>query len=211
MPESDRDETEQLVALLAQTDNVPQWLTQTGLADELTVWVTTLRPVAVLVLTFPWRIPAMVLNVPPQGFINVHFAPLPAYRGPAPTFWQIRNGETIGAVTVHRMTADFDAGAVLVTVPVPIGSSDTYGLHQAQLALAGVVAGQQLLAGLRGEVPLPEQPQEEAKATYWLRPVLADLCVDWEAPAEHIAHLVRAANPWNRGALVLCADSPCVC
>nr|GFD24571.1 hypothetical protein [Tanacetum cinerariifolium] len=101
------------------------------------------------------------------------------------------------------MAADFDTGPVLVALPVPIGPHDTHGLHRGQLALAGVPAGRQLLAGLRGEVPLPDQPQEEAAARYWPRPTLPDLCVHWHEPAEAIARLVRAANPWtwNRGAL----------
>ncbi|MCB2376441.1 hypothetical protein LGH70_02540 [Hymenobacter sp. BT635] len=208
VPASGRDESAELGELLAQGGTTPQWLTQAGLADELTAWVAELQPTAVLVLMFPWRIPAAVLSLPPQGFINFHFAALPGYRGPEPTFWQISRGEAAGAVTAHRMEAGFDTGPVLVATPVPIGPHDTHGIHRAQLAMAAVGVGRQLLAGLRGETPLPDQPQDEAAARYWPRPALADLCIDWQAPAETISRLVRAANPWNRGALATVRGQP---
>jgi methionyl-tRNA formyltransferase len=201
VPTTGREESEQVTELLAQGGLTPQRLTKAGLAATLTDWVAATQPTAVLVLTFPWRIPAAVLGLPPQGFINFHFAALPGYRGPEPTFWQLRHGEPAGAVTAHRMAADFDTGPVLVATPVPIGPADTHGLHRAQLALAAVSTGRQLLAGLRGEVPLPDQPQDETQARYWPRPTLPDLCLDWQEPAEALARLVRAANPWNRGAL----------
>ena len=39
--------------------------------------------------------------------------------------------------------------------------------------------------------------------SYWPRPGLADVCVRWAEPAAAIDCLVRATNPWNRGALTL--------
>lgn len=201
VPATGSEESEQLAGLLAQAAVIPLQLTRAELADTLTDWIAAGQPTAVLVLTFPWRIPARVLALPPQGFINFHFAALPGYRGPEPTFWQLRNGEPAGAVTAHRMDEGFDTGPVLVATPVPIGPHDTHGLHRTQLALVAVGTGRQLLAGLRGEVPLPDQPQDEARARYWPRPTLPDLVLDWQEPAEALACLVRAANPWNRGAL----------
>ncbi|GAB3829244.1 methionyl-tRNA formyltransferase [Hymenobacter jeollabukensis] len=206
VPASGREEAEQLHQWLTQSGLAPRRLTRAGLAEELTSWLTALQPTAALVLTFPWRIPAAVLDLPPQGFINVHFAALPGYRGPEPTFWQLRNGEAAGAVTAHRMEADFDTGPVLAATPVPIGLHDTHGLHRAQLALAAVGTGRALLEALR--TGAPGHPQDEAAARYWPRPALPDLCIDWQEPAEAIARLVRAVNPWNRGALAALRGQP---
>ncbi|MCC3156311.1 hypothetical protein LJ737_03630 [Hymenobacter sp. 15J16-1T3B] len=206
LPASGREEAEQIGQWLTQAGHPPRRLTRAGLADELTSWLAALQPTAVLVLTFPWRIPAAVLGLPPQGFVNFHFAALPGYRGPEPTFWQLRNGEAAGAVTAHRMAADFDTGPVLVATPVPIGPHDTHGLHRAQLALAAVGTGRELLEALR--TGAPGQAQDEAAARYWPRPALPDLCIDWQEPAEAVARLVRAANPWNRGALAALRGQP---
>ena len=200
-PDTGSEESARVREVLAQAGITPLPLTRATLAATLTHWVAATQATAVLVLTFPWRIPAAVLALPPQGFINFHFAALPGYRGPEPIFWQIRNGEAAGAVTAHRMAEDFDTGPILIATPVPIGPHDTYGLHRTQLAMAAVGTGRQLLAGLRGEIPLPDQPQDEAAAHYWPRAALPDLELDWQQPAEVLSRLVRAANPWNRGAL----------
>ena len=119
LPQS--DEADQLARAAAALGLPVVRLARTGLAAALSGWLARLAPAAVLVFTFPWRIPAAVLDMPAHGFLNFHFAALPGYRGPEPLFWQIRNGEAAGAVTVHRMAADFDTGPVLLAEPVAIG------------------------------------------------------------------------------------------
>lgn len=208
VPITGQAETEELTQALQQMGQPTIRLHRATLAADLAGWLAEVAPVAVLVLTFPWRIPAAVLEVPLHGFLNFHFAALPAYRGPEPLFWQIRNGETAGAVTVHRMTADFDTGPVVLAMPVPIGPHDTHGLHRAQLAAVGAGVAQQLLNILQLPAPLPGQEQNPAEARYWPRPTLADLCIRWTESALAIDRLVRAANPWNRGALATLRQQP---
>ncbi|MDO7846167.1 formyltransferase family protein [Hymenobacter sp. M29] len=207
VPHTGHDEPEQLAQTVAALGLPVQRLHRPGLGAALAAWLAPLAPDAVLVLTLPWRIPAAVLALPRLGFLNVHFAALPGYRGPEPLFWQLRNGEAAGAVTIHRMEADFDTGPVLVAVPVPIGPRDTHGLHRGRLAHYAVAAGRQLLAALRADA-LPLRPQEAAAARYWPRATLADVCVRWAEPAAAIDRLVRATNPWNRGALATLRQQP---
>jgi methionyl-tRNA formyltransferase len=207
VPVTGHDEPEQLAQQAAALGLPVQRLQRPGLGATLAAWLTPLVPDAVLVLTLPWRIPASVLPLPRLGFLNVHFAALPGYRGPEPLFWQLRNGETAGAVTIHRMEADFDTGPVLVALPVPIGPHDTHGLHRTQLARHAVAAGRQLLAALQAHEPVL-LPQDATAARYWPRASLADVCVRWAEPAADIARLVRATNPWNRGALATLRQQP---
>lgn len=82
-------------------------------------------------------------------------------------------------------------------LPLPLGK-----------ALAPAGAGRQLLARVRGEVLLSEQPQDEATARYWPRAGLADIGLDWHEPAETLDRSVRATNPWNRGALTTLRGQP---
>jgi methionyl-tRNA formyltransferase len=203
------DEADQLAQTAASLGLPVRRLERTRLAATLAEWLAELTPAAVLVFTFPWRVPQAVLALPPHGFLNFHFAALPGYRGPEPLFWVLRNGEPTGAVTVHRMDANFDTGPVLLTEPVPIGPADTHGLHRAQLAGRGATAALRLLASLRAEAPaLTPQPQDAALAHYWPRATLADVCVRWDEPALALDRLVRAANPWNRGALATLRGQP---
>lgn len=202
-------ETEQLAQQAAALGLPVTRLTRERLNAELFAWLEPLTVAAVLVFTLPWRIPAAVLALPPQGFLNFHLAPLPAYRGPEPLFWLLRNGETTGAVTVHRMDADFDTGPVVLAEPVPVGPGDTHGLYRARLAGLAAPVALRLLASLRGEAAaLAPVAQAETPARYWPRPGLADVCVTWADPAAAIERLVRATNPWNRGALTTLRGQP---
>ncbi|MCC2546271.1 hypothetical protein LJY25_07425 [Hymenobacter sp. BT175] len=202
VPVTGHEEQEQLATQATAAGWPVVRLTRPGLAAELLTWLADCRPRAVLVFTLPWRIPARVLALGPElGFLNVHFAALPTYRGPEPLFWQIRNGETAGAVTIHRMEADFDTGPVLLTEPVAIGPHETHGLHRSRLALAAAGLMPRLTAAVLGQQTLEVQAQDPTTAKYWPRPSLADVCVRWEEPADSLYRLVRATNPWNRGAL----------
>src|SRR3982750_3554728 len=47
--------------------------------EDLTAWLDRYAPDVVLVKTFPYLIPAEALMYPKYGFINFHYAPLPAW------------------------------------------------------------------------------------------------------------------------------------
>ncbi|QIX59832.1 hypothetical protein HER32_00955 [Hymenobacter sp. BT18] len=203
VPSTEHPEPDELAAQLLGAGWPVVRLGRPGLGNALLAWLDACQPDVVLVFTFPWRVPARVLVAGPRlGFLNFHFAALPGYRGPEPIFWQIRHGEAAGAVTVHRMEAAFDTGPVLLAQAVPIAAHDTHGLHRARLAVAAAGVARQLLAAWQGETaPLVEIPQNPALARYWPRAGLADVCLRWAEPAQALERLVRAANPWNRGAI----------
>lgn len=66
-----------------------------------------------------------LLELPPEGVINIHGALLPKYRGKLPSFWVLANGEEKTGVTVHYMNEDLDDGPIIVQKEVPIKSDDT--------------------------------------------------------------------------------------
>jgi methionyl-tRNA formyltransferase len=54
-----------------------------------------------------------VFEIPRLGSINLHSGKAPEYRGAAPAFWELYNGEHTVGITIHRVTAALDAGAIL--------------------------------------------------------------------------------------------------
>ncbi|MEZ4558302.1 MAG: formyltransferase family protein [Caldilineaceae bacterium] len=72
------------------------------------------------VACFPRLLPPSLLAVPRHGFLNMHPSLLPAYRGPAPLFWQLRDGVAKTGVTIHWMDASFDTGALAAQAPVTL-------------------------------------------------------------------------------------------
>lgn len=61
-----------------------------------------------------------VFSLPRLGSINIHSGKAPQYRGAAPGFWELYNGETEVGITIHRVTAALDAGHILRQETFPL-------------------------------------------------------------------------------------------
>jgi methionyl-tRNA formyltransferase len=158
--------------------------------------VAQLKGDVAIVATFPTRLPLAVMDPLRLGSYNVHPSLLPAYRGPRPEFWVIRNGEPVTGVTVHRIVERFDAGAIVAQTTVAIDSRETIGTLDYKLAAAGASLVRDVVARLRSEGQLAGRAQDEASVTR--APMLRDrdLQLRWEDDARSIDRLVRACDPW---------------
>ena len=200
MPDSLQEIRPLVEQLCADTKTPCSFLNKKYFEQQLINWLHTCRPDVVLVKTFPWKIPVAALSIPVHGFINFHYAPLPAWRGPNPLFWLIRDRVNMAGITVHIMDADYDSGPVLLQLPVPVQPGVTFGILYTQLAYAGLQITQHLLHHLEAGTLTP-MPQDPAMARWYRRPVAADLIIDWNnMTAIEVQALVKACNPWNKGA-----------
>ncbi|MCC6213959.1 MAG: hypothetical protein IT376_03765 [Polyangiaceae bacterium] len=148
-----------------------------------------------LVVSWFWTrlLPARWLSAP-LGAIGVHPSLLPRHRGPDPYFAAIDAGDPLTGVTVHRLEAEYDTGAILGQRTLPVGDRDAWQLARAldrpSLALLREVVGR--LA--RGE-RLAETRQPDGHATWAPRPTGDALRVDWRWPTERVLRRVRALAP----------------
>ena len=196
-------ETKIVLQQLCTLGTIPlQLFSNKNLEESLIGWLEQYQPDLVLVKTFPYKIPASVLTIPKYGFVNFHYAPLPAFRGSNPLFWMIKNGVQEGGVTVHKMDESFDTGDILLQYPVPMTPETNYGLAISQLAATGAALTGNLLQGLLNNSLQPIK-QDHSKAAWHGRPKVEDLEIRWSAMnALEIRALVNATNPWNKGAIV---------
>ena len=194
-------EVQSLILRMCRQAGVPvQQFAKKNFNADISAWLFQYQPDAVFVKTFPWRIPAECLQVPKHGFINFHYAPLPEWRGSNPLFWMIRNKADTAGVTVHRMAEEFDNGDVLISQSLSVSPEYTFGFLCTQLAYAGVELTGKLLQGMMTNTLTP-QVQDESKAKWYGRPTPADLFIDWNTMRMvDIRALVKACNPWNKGA-----------
>ena len=131
-------------------------------------------------------------------FVNVHYAPLPAYRGRATVNWALINGESSTAITIHELVPQLDGGPILFQRTVSIGPDDTVATLYETLnaiqreALGATVAA--FLEGARG------QAQDPSAATYGCTRLPDDGEIDWTASTATIDRLVRALAPPFPGA-----------
>ena len=155
--------------------------------------VAELRPACVVVSSYDRVLPPEVFAACP--FVNVHYSPLPRYRGRANVNWALINDEPHAAISIHALAAGLDAGDILFQQHVPIGERDTIAdlydrLNELQRLHLGA-AVHRLLSGDGGV------PQIEADATYGCGRIAADGEIDWRASTRTIDCLVRAlASPF---------------
>lgn len=65
-------------------------------------------------------IPEKVFSIPPLGTVNIHPSLLPAYRGPSPTAWVLKNRERSTGLTAHMMDTGMDTGPIIHQIPISI-------------------------------------------------------------------------------------------
>ena len=127
-----------------------------------------------------------------MGGINLHPSLLPLHRGPVPTIHALAEDSPRFGVTVHRLAARIDAGAILAqrAVALPAGvtaSAAARALHRAGVplleeALAALAAG---TATERCPEPLPYCPFPHPRCcatwrdgadAWWIAPTCARRC-----------------------------------
>lgn len=171
----------------------PRWLLP-DLDDPAVVSaLAALRPTLIVSGFFPRLIPQAVLDLAPG--VNVHPSDLPRWRGPDPTHWAIRAGDTQTAICVHQLTAELDAGAILQRTVVPIKPRESAGRLSQRLEAQGAALLADVVARLAAGETIPPEPQ--TGDVTWAPMVEPDeVEIDWHRPGAEIDRLIRASAPW---------------
>jgi methionyl-tRNA formyltransferase len=123
-------------------------------------------------------------------FINVHYSPLPKYRGRANVNWALINDESHAAVTIHRINSELDKGNVLYQQLIPIRFDDTVSDIYSQLnEIQQQYLGKTVLSFLKGNDGIP---QDNIEATYCCTRLPEDSEINWLASTRSIDCFVRA-------------------
>lgn len=126
--------------------------------------------------------------------LNLHPGLLPEYAGLHTHQWAIRNGETEFGVTIHRMEAGVDTGAIVGELRFPIKPEDT-GLSLFSRCLA---AGSDLFARVVGQIvrgeTLADIPQDLSRRRLYRSRDAMDGRIDWRNHAQAVVDFIRAGN-----------------
>jgi methionyl-tRNA formyltransferase len=139
-------------------------------------------------------IPDAALAVPRNGWVNLHFSVLPAWRGAAPVQHAILHGDEITGATTFKLVTELDAGPVFGVVTEPVGPADTSGDLLGRLAVSGADLLVATLDGIEsGE--LEARPQPHDGVSHAPKVERSDARVNWKQPALAIDRLIRACTP----------------
>jgi len=148
-----------------------------------------------VVAAFGQILPQSVLDIPPQGAINVHASLLPRWRGAAPIQAAIRAGDSETGITIMKMDAGLDTGPMLSRRTLPIAPYDTgQTLHDKLSIMGAALLIETLPLYLSGQ--LTPEPQNDSHATYAPQIDKSEGLIDWKRSADEIERLVRAFTPW---------------
>jgi methionyl-tRNA formyltransferase len=169
--------------------NAPGWVER----------IRALQPDLILSAYYRMLIGAPILALARLGGFNLHGSLLPRYRGRAPINWAVLHGEAQIGMTLHRMVARADAGAIVDQEPVTLGPRDTAEQAYRQvLPCARRILARQIDALLAGTAL--ETPQDESRATYFGRRTPEDGRIAWTQTSAQIFNLIRAVTEPYPGA-----------
>jgi len=153
-----------------------------------------LAPEACPVVAYGALLPQSALDIPPRGWVNLHFSLLPAWRGAAPVQHALWAGDDVTGATTFRVVKELDAGPTYGLMTETIRPDDTAGALLGRLAEGG--AGL-LVATLDGiaDGSLEERPQTGDDVSFAPKITVDDARVDWSQAAAVVDRQVRACTP----------------
>lgn len=140
-------------------------------------------------------IPKSLLEIPKFGFLNLHPSLLPKYRGPTPGQAAIFNGDKVSGITLMKLDAGMDTGAIIKNVTIKIENGETGESFYKKAFEEGSALLKEVLPDyLAGKIK--PKPQDNSQATYTKLLTREDGKIDWKRSPEEIEQMIRAYSPW---------------
>ena len=182
------------VSRVASERGIPV-LTPTKPSDpEFIDTLSELAPDCCPVVAYGALIPQRVLDIPPKGWVNLHFSLLPAWRGAAPVQRAIMAGDDVTGAAVFQLEAGMDTGPVFGVVTEGIGPRDTAGDLLGRLADSGAHLLVKVLDGIE-EGTLQAVPQSSDDVSLAPKITVDDARVRWDEPALAVDRRIRGCTP----------------
>ncbi len=148
-----------------------------------------------VVVAYGKILPTEIINLPKHKSINVHFAPLPKYRGASPIQTALLNGDEYSGTSIFILDEQVDHGPLLAQQIVKIDPSDNFFTLSDKLARVSAELINSVIADyVSGKItPLP---QDEQQASFTKIITKENGKINWQNPAGEIYNQFRAFFPW---------------
>ncbi|MBP1821173.1 methionyl-tRNA formyltransferase [Mycobacterium sp. OAE908] len=192
------------VAQVAVEHDIPVLRPSRPNSAEFIAELTELAPDACAVVAYGALLSERLLAVPANGWINLHFSLLPAWRGAAPVQAAIAAGDAVTGATTFQIELALDSGPVYGVVTETIRSADTAGDLLERLSISGAALLETTLDGI-ADGSLTAVPQPADGVTIAPKVTVEDARVRWDLPAHVVDRRIRAVTP-NPGAWTMIGD-----
>ena len=161
----------------------------TEVNDQLTDWNPTLG----VIVAYGALLPHTTLEVPLQGWVNLHYSALPKYRGAAPVQHAILNGEATTAATIFQLESGMDTGPIHGKTDYPIPPMTSAGTALTELTDLGTQLLIDLMPSLLDGTSQPIA--QVGDVSYAPKLAREDAYIDPNLPAEEITNRINATIP----------------
>lgn len=161
--------------------------------DEATTQrIVELEPDLGVIVAYGGLVREPLLSAPANGWINLHFSVLPAWRGAAPVQHALIAGDVETGASVFRLVPELDAGDVYAMRSRRSGD-DTAGELLDALAREGADLLAEVVEGIAdGSASATPQAGEP---TFAPKLGIDDARLDWTAPADAVRNRFRGVTP----------------
>ncbi|MEV0413265.1 methionyl-tRNA formyltransferase [Streptomyces sp. NPDC050448] len=146
------------------------------------------------VVAYGALLPKSALDIPRNGWVNLHFSLLPAWRGAAPVQHSIMAGDQVTGASTFLIEEGLDSGPVYGHLTEEVRPTDTSGDLLTRLAFAGAGLLAATMDGIEdGTLRAVEQPADGISLAPKI--TVEDARIDWNAPAMRADRVVRGCTP----------------
>lgn len=148
-------------------------------------------------------VPDEIINIFPQGIINIHPSLLPKWKGPSPIQYSLLNGDSITGVSLIKLDHELDHGPILSQKPYTLQGNETAEDLLSILFEIGAEMAEEIIQKLENGEKLVETVQDHSQETWSYHIEKKDGELKFDSPelkTENwklkIDRMIRAYFPW---------------
>jgi len=163
--------------------------------NEEELYLIDLKPDIIVVVSYGQIIPTNLLNIPKNGFLNIHASLLPKWRGAAPIQRSIMNLDKETGISMMRINKNLDEGPVCNQYTLKISEKMNSEELSEKLSL---LASEKILDILDNiyDDNIKFVDQNHSKATYAKKIQKIEGKIDWNENADKIIGKINGLNPF---------------
>lgn len=167
---------------------------QTTKIEECKDSILSLNIDVLFVIGWRFKIPSDISKYFNRGIIVFHDSLLPKYRGFAPVFWSLINGEKETGVSAFYIAEEIDSGEIIFQNKILINPSDDINTLTDRIVKEYRKIFNKIIEHLFNDKEMPRFPQDERQATYCIWRSPEDAKIQWQDNVEKINNLIRASK-----------------
>lgn len=188
--------TESAVSQQAQRHNIPV-LKPTNLDQSFKQKLSGLNVDLGVVASYGQIIPKNILDIPRNGFLNIHPSLLPTYRGPSPIQTAILHGDKVSGVTIIKMDEEIDHGPIISTKEITLSEKDNFQTLSSKMFQEGAKLLVQTIPDFAaGKLQLKEQNHSIASFTKIIKKEDGYFEINNPPSLDILDRMIRAYYPW---------------